>query len=521
VNGATYTTKCSSDTTNSTCVPSFYARLDSPETSTYPSTIYKANYSFSKPAYIVRGDMTYEYAAATNATGTTIYPDGTQITKIIYTMDYAGYDVNVTYDNSTGTNYKQDFSHVQAAFNKKVVYFMVRTKDAVFRVSGMPSSDQVTARDYLTQFKILSSSQTTTGFCNGDSAAANNLTWTSNDLTKALDTPNYNALLLNTGWNSTGGQILNGPASCYAGTSTYTTRRNPTRTTSDIVCRNNNVSVEVAHAACVGALQGLEGNDNRMLDSCVYDWCSFGAMGDVTESYIIQATILNDLDTKFLTAELTAQPVTVDTQHRMIQNFILSSAITWDDTTELVWEFAYGGLVNVTVTINVTGMVYYNYKTGCRVQMTFKTVPDRRAALSVVQAETSTAPGVTAIGLDTATGAASMASAVNSVKKSNSHYSGVASVSASNFQSVGQAYTYTGTFAGGSFAPSAAPEDHDSELDEYLIIVGVVGAAVLIAIIVLIAVKMSARPTPAKADVETGHVGVTSVPLEPTPKEGK
>merc|ERR1712195_322194 len=96
-----------------------------------------------------------------------------------------------------------------------------------------------------------------------------------------------------------------------------------------------------------------------MLDSCVYDWCSFGAMGDVTESYIIQATILNDLDTKFLTAELTAQPVTVDTHHRMIQNFILSSAITWDDTTELVWEFAYGGLVNVTVTINVTGMVYY------------------------------------------------------------------------------------------------------------------------------------------------------------------
>merc|ERR1711865_1368176 len=73
--------------------------------------------------------------------------------------------------------------------------------------------------------------------------------------------------------------------------------------------------------------------------------------------------------------------------------------------------------------------------------------PDRRAVLSVVQAETSTAPGVTAIGLDTATGAASMASAVNSVKKSNSHYSGVASVSASNFQSVGQAYTYTGTFA--------------------------------------------------------------------------
>merc|ERR1712166_855019 len=117
-----------------------------------------------------------------------------------------------------------------------------------------------------------------------------------------------------------------------------------------------------------------------------------------------------------------------DTQHRMIQNFILSSAITWDDTTELVWAFAYGGLVNVTVTINVTGMVYYNYKTGCRVQMTFKTVPDRRAGLSVVQAETSTAPGVTATGLDTATGAASMASAVTSVKKSNSHYSGVASV---------------------------------------------------------------------------------------------
>ena len=222
-----------------------------------------------------------------------------------------------------------------------------------------------------------------------------------------------------------------------------------------------------------------------------------------------------------LSCPTTAPPVTVDTQHRMIQNFILSSAITWDDTTELVWEFAYGGLVNVTVTINVTGMVYYNYKTGCRVQMTFKTVPDRRTVLSVVQAETSTAPGVTATGLDTATGAASMASAVNSVKKSNSHYSGVASVSASNFQSVGQAYTYTGTFAGGSFAPSAAPEDHDSELDEYLIIVGVVGAAVLIAIIVLIAVKMSARPTPAKADVETGHVGVTSVPLEPTPKEGK
>merc|ERR1712166_1735914 len=209
-----------------------------------------------------------------------------------------------------------------------------------------------------------------------------------------------------------------------------------------------------------------------------------------------------------------------DTQHRMIQNFILSSAITWDDTTELVWEFAYGGLVNVTVTNNVTGMVYYNYKTGCRVQMTFKTVPERRADLSVVQAETSTAPGVTATGLDTATGAASMASAVTSVKKSNSHYSGVASVLASNFQSVGQAYTYTGTFAGGSFAPSAAPEDHDSELDEYLIIVGVVGAAVLIAIIVLIAVKMSARPTPAKADVEIGQVGVTSVPLEPTPKEG-
>ena len=523
MNGATYTTECSSGTTNSTkCVPSFYARSDSTEISTLTSTDYNANYSFSKPAYFAEGDMTYEYASGGNETGTTIYPDGTQITKITYTMTYAGYDVNVTYDNSTGTNYNQDFNHVQAAFQKTVVYFLVRANDTVFRVSGMPSSDQVTAGDYFTQFKILSSSQGTKGFCN-DNTAATNLDWTSNDLTKALGTATYNTLLSATGWNSTGGQILNGPASCYAGTSTYTTRRTPSRTTSDMVCRNNNVSVEVAHAACVGALQGLEQDTkNQMLASCVYDWCSFGALGDVVESYIIQATMFQKLDAGFLTKFPVAQPVEHNKQ-KMIQYFIMAERPTWNDITQEVWEFAYGGLVNVTVTVSVLGdmgvLEYHSYKTDCRVWIKY-IVGDRRDSSTTITVETSIAQDVPVTGLDTATGAALMAAAVNKVKASNLAYAGVASMSASNFQSVGQAYTYTGTFAGGSFAPTAAPEDHDSELDEYLIIVGVVGAVVLIAIILLIVVKMSARPTPAKADVETGQVGVTSVPLEPTPKEG-
>merc|ERR1711957_647375 len=53
------------------------------------------------------------------------------------------------------------------------------------------------------------------------------------------------------------------------------------------------------------------------------------------------------------------------------------------------------------------------------------------------------------------------------------------------FQAITVAATTTLTFAGGSVSPTSAPETHESELDLYLLIVGLVGGVAIIALIVL------------------------------------
>ena len=265
----------------------------------YTSEAYGATYTVATDFYYsYESDMTYSGASSQ---GTKVYSDGTEISKILYTYVIPSYTVDVTYTDTSTIVYNQP------SMQGTATYFLVRSPGGVvFRVLGSASEGRLTASNYFTRFKVLSSSTATdTGLCSSTATTASSY---ETNLFTTYDSTLYNEQLTANGWSSTGAITPEGAASCYE--ITLTAHHN--KSSAAETCTNNGVQLADARVACVGAMFGA-GTDG-MLDACVLDWCSFAGNGKIVEQYFIEAQWAAMLDSQFLVSEYSSAAQTDMTQ---------------------------------------------------------------------------------------------------------------------------------------------------------------------------------------------------------------
>jgi len=463
----------------------------------YDSTPYQATYTAPAISYSFESDMTFP------GIGTTCYDGGTgddcvggtQIAKIIFQYAVPDYVVTIAYTDPgmSGATYNQP------GFTGTATYFFVKSPDGVrFRVLGGASADSLTASDYLTRFKILGDSAdaaATTGLCNSESATSTSSeSWTSNTFT-TNDATSYNGLLTANGWNGQGGANSDGAAACFS----YPSRRTDggRRSTASEVCISNGASLEDARAACVGALSG--GGSEGMLESCVYDWCSFKGSGKILEQYFIEKQVSDLIDSTLLVSNYEVPVFT--TALEIIQAITMSIpgfATATDFNAETVnamatrdaLEKAFGFTINIVTTVVDGVETTYVYLNGCNVVS--RAAGRRRENIEITYTATIADADVAAQA-NTAgvTSTADFAANINSVASSSTEYSIVPTISASSITNVGTATSSTVTVAGGTAAPTSAAEaEAASGIETYIIILAVLGGALVLGVIIAIVVKV-------------------------------
>lgn len=177
-----------------------------------------------------------------------------------------------------------------------------------------------------------------------------------------------------------------------------------------------------------------------------------------------------------------------------------------------MWQ-AYGHAVKIAIVVNGK----YYYPNGCFVEVAWslRTRP-RRSDLAIVTYK-ATVPNYSNAAIDTDGATAStLASSVNAVKQSDTtKYSNAATLSASSISSASATTVVIVSLTGGTEAPTSTPDDNDYSRDTMLIAVGVVGAAVIIAVVVFVVVKIglkAAKPAPAKPAKESfASVGLQQI----------
>ena len=173
----------------------------------------------------------------------------------------------------------------------------------------------------------------------------------------------------------------------------------------------------------------------------------------------------------------------------------VDSAATFnaEPNVKSAYEKGYGSQIGVTDTAS-NGAV--TYKTGCSVDA-FAADATRRAAMNVQYSSVvSDASGVdTTTASNGVTDTSAFATAVATVVASDTTtYASVTAPSASDITSVGTATSVS--ISGGTAAPTSGSSDSsDNDLETFLIIVGVVGAVLIIGLVVLVVVKLSATKT--------------------------
>ena len=463
----------------------------------YDSTSYQATYTAPAISYSFESDMTFP------GIGTTCYDGGTgddcvggtQIAKIIFTYAVPDYVVTIAYTDPgmSGATYNQP------GFTGTSTYFFVKSPDGVrFRVLGGASADSLTASDYITRFKVLGDSAdaaATTGLCDSESATSTSTeSWTSNTFT-TNDGTSYNGLLTANGWNAQGGANSDGAAACFS----YSSRRadGGRRSTASEVCTNNGAILEDARAACVGALSG--GGSEGMLESCVYDWCSFKGSGKILEQYFIEKKMSDLIDSTLLVSNYDQSVVT--TALEIIQVLIMSipgfetaaafNAVTVKAiATRDALEKAFGFTISIVTTVVDGETTTYVYLNGCNVVS--RAAGERRSELEITYTATVADETVAAQAITSGvTSTADFAANVNNVIGSSTEYSNVPTISASSITNVGAATSSTVTVAGGTVAPTSAAEaDTSSGIETYIIILAVLGGALVLGVVIGIVVKV-------------------------------
>ena len=333
----------------------------------------------------------------------------------------------------------------------------------------------------------------------------------------------YEDLLAANGWQPNGTVIPQGAASCFENTYVEVASR---RETSD-VCDTNNVDIDQAQENCVAAIAWLvePGATSApefvmpMIAACVHDYCSFGAVGaeQILHHYQVESFAQRKIDPVVLnsvttTAEAAILVIVTEIKQKAFLNMDSELAATIiaqvPEQFKIGWAQATGcvgtGDTRVcTLTISINGIAYLiqGVTIDAIAETTTEGRRDRRADVIVTIEFTARMPVVIATAVQESGAVvtvATLGAAIGKVIDSDPAAFEAAYPAANRayeeqgsfvFQAITVAATTTLTFAGGSVSPTSAPETHESELDLYLLIVGLVGGVAIIALIVLTVVK--------------------------------
>merc|ERR1712166_1179921 len=332
----------------------------------------------------------------------------------------------------------------------------------------------------------------------------------------------YEALLAANGWDSEGTVIPQGPASCFDNTFKRASRRE----TSD-VCDANGVQMDEAQDQCVAAIAWLaeaEATDARelMIAACVHDYCSFGtvvtgASDQILHHYQVESFAQRKIDPDLLNPATATAEVAVEekvTEIKQVASLVMDAELADTILAEVPNQFKIGwakatgcvengdGTETCTLTLTVNGIDYFIQ--GVTVDAVAEALGfrrDRRANVEISIEFTARMPVVIATAVQESGAVvtvATLGAAIGKVIESDPAAFAAAYPAANQayeeegsfvFQAITVAATTTLTFAGGSVSPTSAPETHESELDLYLLVVGLVGGVAIIALIVLTVVK--------------------------------
>merc|ERR1712166_432592 len=426
--------------------------------------------------------------------------------------------------------------------NRRYQYTIVKNVETLtaFRVLTGASADNLllsagvgeSGTQYLNGFRAYIANTTTTtdnsAYCTSESSI-NYL----NDATESnvfLSGPpvmqtDYEDLLAANGWQLDGTVIPQGAASCFENTYVEVASR---RETSD-VCDTNNVDIDQAQENCVAAIAWLvePGATSApefvmpMIAACVHDYCSFGAVGaeQILHHYQVESFAQRKIDPVVLNSvTTTAEAAILVTVTEIKQKAILELDAELAETIIALVpkQFKIGGAQATscvgtgvtrvcTLTISINNVAYLiqgvTIDAKAKAETTTESRRDRRASVIVTIDFTARMPEAIATAVQE-NGAevtvATLGAAIDEVIKSDPAAFAAAYPAANRlwedegsfvFQAITTAATTTLTFAGGSVSPTSAPETHESELDLYLLIVGLVGGVAIIALIVLTVVK--------------------------------
>jgi len=370
---------------------------------------------------------------------------------------------------------------------------------------------------------------------------------------------NYEALLTDNGWSSDGTVVEHGPAYCFDSPAGIVHSTNAT-----VVCEANNVDLEMARFRCVKAIAWLvdagatsaPDSVRPMIDACAYDYCSFGVdeigARAIIHHYQVEAFAQRQIDPLILnnvTADTEIAEGVTETVVERIQEATMTftsaeaAQTIMDKVPEafiIGWAKATGCLTvggeetcSMTVTINGLSLLRAGVTVSARADLA-----ERRNTEIVIQytalMPTAIATAVEASGVVVT--AAMLGESIAQVINNDPAAFEAAYPAASQvfedtggftFQAVTAATTVTLTFAGGSVSPTSAPETHESELDLYLLIVGLVGGVAIIALIVLTVVKCQlsnpppvSKPRNDESRVEVGLQPSTDTTAGSEPAKG-
>jgi len=465
------------------------------------------------PFYVMEADMTYpDTGRGTQEYGSTAGNYELQVSQIGYTFSGASYTVTTV---DSGATYSiNEFSRKEYAYT--LVKFPTDSDINAFRVLSGKSEGSLSATfdgsQWLSGFRAYiapAQSGSNSALCNMPLAASivefestSNIFHSSNNAMKA----DYNTLLAANGWATNGTVLPQGPASCYD--NTYVARRQNRRSTTTEVCRSGGeIQLDQSKLACVGAIAWQKDGSAvpewvvPMINSCVHDVCSFGDAGLIVQMYQVEAIVSRHLDPELLNS------VAAETSSSVVEEKIQATQQTTQTISEEQsvailervpdsWKMGYAKYKNLT---RLVGNIYY-LKEGVTVDAT-ASLSARRADVTLTTIYTASYPLTTRDDVTvtpTCTSAAlcgggsgsELANAINSVIASDPvQYANATPIASNSFLAVSTTATTTVTYAGGTISPTSAPETHESELDLYLLIVGVVGGVAIIALIVLSVVK--------------------------------
>jgi len=502
-------------------------------------------YKFVDPVVVVYSSDVTMVGSATSEGGGTLTVGGFEITQINYdfTFSTVGMEKTDASDpiSDTPAPPSTSVSTFGAIKNARYQYTIVKNvqTSSAFRVltgkmENLLLSASVGGSQYLNGFRAYTATipATNDAYCDNQDAPTSPVGYLEDptlnifqnsyfDNTPDAITTDYEALLAANGWIPNGTVIPQGPASCFDNTFVRVSRRE----TSD-VCDTNGVQMDEAQDQCVGAIAWLVEADANyepelMIAACVHDYCSFGgglASLQILHHYQVESFAQRKIDPDILNSATAAAEATVEvivSEIKQKASLIMDTELAATIVAEVPKQFKLGwakatgcvdnddGTETCKLTITVGDIDYFLQ--GVTVNAVAEAITvgrrDRRASVEVSIEFTALMPVAIATAVQDSGAVvtvATLGAAIGKVIDSDPAAFAAAYPAANQayeeegsfvFQAITVAATTTLTFAGGSVSPTSAPETHESELDLYLLVVGLVGGVAIIALIVLTVVK--------------------------------